>query len=198
MQVNECNYCGATLASSVFKCTNCGGQVRQSEITQKKKFSKKKIICLIILLVIIIPVIYKTHLDNTAKAVIAKLQTNSAGEDVKHNDFLIRAKFTQALVSVTPIKLYITEFIMSTGHYPETFRSLGLNPGSLETGAYIQTAQLLKQGTIRIDLSVNDFGKNKFFTLTPKEIMGGTNIQWSCASNLERRLIPTLCQTINL
>jgi len=197
MQVNECNYCGATLALSVFKCTNCGGLVKQSASNQKKKLSKKRMAGLLILLIIVSPIIYKIHLDNTAKAVVAKLQTNLAGEEVNNNDFLIKAKFTQALVSVTPIKLHITEFLMSTDDYPESLKALGFNQQSFETGALIQSIQFLKNGTIRADLSVNDFGKKKFFTLTPKEIMGGTNIQWSCASNLAYHLIPSLCQTID-
>ena len=123
MLFNECNYCGVTLAPSVFKCSNCGGLVKQTATSTPKKRYIKRLAGLLLLLVAVSPIIYKIHLDNTATAVVAKLQANThgiAGNDAAINsyDFLIKAKFTQAFVNVTPLKMVSVEFLMSEGRYP--------------------------------------------------------------------------------
>ncbi len=156
------------------------------------------------------PLFYKTHLDNTATADTARLQTDSIQHPpaslspkerllvmstANEKFFIKKVKFTQVFHQITPIKVVIHEFYVTYGHYPESLDELGFNAKSFDTGELIRGIQLSKTGEIRIDLNSETFGKRKHLILSPKEIMGGMNIEWSCSSNLERNLVPFQCDS---
>lgn len=210
MQTNECSYCGATLNHTVYQCTNCGGLVKQLTSANHKQKNKTLLFGLLLVVILISPFIYKTHLKNTATAVIDKFQTETTQQpsatQTPENPLLVsttanekffakKVKFSQVLSQVTPIKLVTLEFYVTQGRYAVSLDELGFNEQSFDTGELIQKIHISKTGEIRIVLDANTFGKRKHLIFTPKEIMGGMNIQWTCSSNLERNIVPFQCES---
>lgn len=195
MQTSEFNYCGAILDHSVYKCVNCGGLVTQVASINPKQINKKVIFaCVLSFAIVIGPIIYKKHINNTAAAVIDKLQTDPL-RNSKEDHFEIKAKFSQVLAEIAPIKVAAHEFHMTEGCYPESFHELGINERLFDTGELIQAIKLLKTGSIGVDMAPDIFGEKKFVTLIPKAFMGGMNIKWMCTSNLDRQMIPHQCKS---
>lgn len=210
MQTNQCSYCGATLDLAIYKCANCGGLVKKPASTNTNQKNKTLILVLLLLAVIISPFIYKTHLTNTATAVIDQFQTESIqppsatqtpvtplqkSEAANENFFVKKVKFIQVLSQVTPIKFVTHEFYVTQGRYAVSLDELGFNEKSFDTGELIQKIHISKTGEIRIELDTDTFGNRKHLIFTPKEIMGGMNIQWTCSSNLERNIVPFQCES---
>lgn len=206
MQTNECNYCGTTLDYSVYQCTNCGGQVKQ--LSSIKPQQIKKIIFFTLLAgLVIAPFIYKKHLNNIATTVLATLQntpeqtssistTLAKSAETTKKLFEKKNKLIQVISMTMPIKVVVVEFYMTQARFPKSLDELGFNENSFDTGELIQKIQLSATGKIEIDLNSDVFGQRKYISLTPREIMGGMNIQWSCSSNLERGVVPFQCESI--
>jgi hypothetical protein len=210
MQTNECTYCGATLDHTVYQCTNCGGLVKQLTSANPKQKKQTLLFGLLLVVIVISPFIYKTHLKNTATAVIDKFQTETIqppsatqtpvtplqkSEAANENFFVKKVKFIQVLSQVTPIKFVTHEFYVTQGRYAVSLDELGFNEQSFDTGKLIQKIHISKTGEIRIELDTDTFGNRKHLIFTPKEIMGGMNIQWTCSSNLERNIVPFQCES---
>ncbi len=199
MQSNECNYCGAILEQSIYQCKNCGGQVKPFVSISPKKRNKKIFFGLLFIVMVIAPFIYKRHLNNIAASVITTLQTGAVRDSsVSNNEniFYKKAQLSQVFAIVLPIKLVYIEFYMTEGRYPNSLDELGFDEKSFDTGELIENIQLSKKDGIRINLDSDTFGQKKYLIYMPKNIMGGMNIQWSCSSNVERKLIPLQCKSI--
>lgn len=200
MQINKCDYCGAAVDHSVYQCENCGGQIKPFVSThQVKKRNKVLFFSLLAFAVLMIPFIYKKHVNNTATAIIAQLQTGeveNSSSPINDNIFYKKAQFSQVFAIVSPVRLVVIEYYMTEGRFPISLKELGFDAKSFDTGALIENIQLSKMGEIHITLDANTFGKGKYLIYTPKDIMGGMNIQWSCSSNMARNLIPFQCESI--
>ncbi len=210
MQTNECSYCGATLDHTVYQCTNCGGLVKQHTSTNPKQKNKTRFFGMLLIVIVISPFIYKTHLKNTATAVIDKFQTESIqhpsatqtpaspilGSTTSNEKFFVKkAKFWQVLSQITAIRVVTHEFYVTQGRHAISLEELGFNVKSFDTGELIENIRLLNTGEIHIDLDADTFGEKKHLIYTPKEIMGGMNIEWTCSSNLERNIVPFQCES---
>ena len=92
------------------------------------------------------------------------------------------ANLAQALSSLTPTKMLVSEYYLINGRWPGNLEQLGLDSRSMHN-QQISRVTLLPGGGIRAALS-ELFGSGKRLTLRPKEAMGGTQLEWSCKVNL--------------
>ena len=99
------------------------------------------------------------------------------------------ANLTQALSSLTPIKMTVTEYYLVNGSWPASLKELGFDPRSMHN-RQIRQVDILPGGKIRATLDPL-FGARKHLTLHPQEAMGGTQLEWSCEVNLPA---PTLAR----
>jgi hypothetical protein len=156
------------------------------------RLNKKTIYTCLLSLIIIGPFFYQYHINNTATAIIDKLQTDSRVT----NPPVENALFTKVMSSTNIFKLGIVEHYASTGNYPRSLREIGMESESFALGP-IDSVKLSDTGSgqLRIKLASRFFGEKKYILLTPVEIMGGMSIEWMCASNMNRRLIGKSCKS---
>ena len=199
MPSRKCEYCGVIPNLSTNKCLNCGGLLNQPTTDTLKLSTKKSLLfALLFIMLVISPLAYQQHIENTSDAILKKLQPEGVEPDLKtaaFSHFKIKAKFTQVLVEITPIKILVAEHYYTMGNYPTSLNEIGFNEPSLNTGELIHTIQLSEKGLILIHLTAADFGNNKTLTLTPSLTMGGMNMHWACTSNLEKQFIPDVCHS---
>ena len=201
MQTRECVYCGAMQDHSTHQCPHCGGLVKQTTGKKLKPIHKKTFFVFLLSTTLIVAVSffsYKNDMPNTAVATHS-VQTfiTEPGAEIPRstvNHFAMKAKFTQALMELSSIKMLVVEHYHMFGQYPASLSELGFNEKSFDTGEYIKAIQFSKQGVIQASLAAKIFGDNKVLILTPKATMGGMNMHWKCTGNLEQHIILGICE----
>lgn len=101
--------------------------------------------------------------------------------------FIFRAKFTNILQSLTPLRLSITQYYMDRGNWPKNLEALGFESQSMQSRD-IDNVRIKKNGKIVAMLNERH-GENKFVVLIPKPALGATKLDWSCWSNFPRSLL---------
>lgn len=102
---------------------------------------------------------------------------------------------------INRLGILITEDITFNTIFYITRIFSSINP-RLFSGIKMIQIEAIARGTsfitqaIQIFLDPNNFGRNKMLMLTPRPIMGGINLSWTCTSNLEKDLISGLCKPI--
>ncbi len=109
------------------------------------------------------------------------------------------ANLAQALSSLTPIKLLVTEYYQINGRWPAKLEELGFEPSTMHN-QQISGVDLQPGGAIHAELT-DLFGSRKRLTLRPRSAMGGTQLEWSCTANLPAQTLARLygspCQAEN-
>jgi hypothetical protein len=154
--------------------------------------SKKTVYTCLLSLIIIGPFIYQYHINNTATAIIDKLQTDS----IATNPPVENALVAKVMSSTNIFKVGIAEHYASTASYPRSLSEIGMESESFALGP-IDSVKLSDTGSgqLRIKLASRFFGEKKYILLTPVETMGGMSLEWMCASNLDRHLIDKSCKS---
>ncbi len=206
-----CDYCGATLDSNVYKCTNCGGLAKQQPKTSGRHKNKFLSILFLCIALSVTPFIYKKHLEYTAHAVVANLPQNAQQQQTstlkelsknisESNEKYLnkKGKTQQVLYQLSPIISKVESYYRRFQYLPESMSNIGLNMSSFETGGLIDQIHMLEKAQVKADLNRQIFGQNKHINYTPKVIMGGMNIEWDCSTNLDQLFVPVWCGSIIL
>lgn len=98
--------------------------------------------------------------------------------------YIFRARFVSVVASLTPVKMAAVEYLMLQGKWPKNLQDLGLDPRSVNS-SLVDQVKIKDDGVIVATLD-QSFGKYKKIVLTPKTVMGGTHVEWHCASNFTR------------
>ena len=101
--------------------------------------------------------------------------------------FAFRAKFTNILHSLSPLRMSITQYYMERGKWPENMEALGFDRQAMKS-SQIDGVRIKKDGKITAVLNTK-LGENKFIVLDPKPAMSETQIDWQCWSNFPRTLL---------
>lgn len=164
-------------AATIVKCENILGEISYSEDScpsNARQLTKTKLKA------------YKTsqsisHKDLKKSGAFPE-HTSSAQEKA-----ILVARLSKVLSSLTPIKMKMTEFQMSSGTWPESFHAIKLNPKAL-ISSLINKTTLDKNGRIKVNLN-KVFGKQKQLWIFPEAVMGGTSIEWQCFTNFPKSML---------
>ena len=111
---------------------------------------------------------------------------------------VFQGRFAQAMSSANTLKMSLIEYFIYRDKWPASLEDLGMDPASM-TSSQIDATEITDQGRLRLKLNA-DFGDNKEIWLYPKEVMGGTQIEWNCFSNFPATMLTSpagiaLCQS---
>jgi len=101
--------------------------------------------------------------------------------------FIFRAKFSNILQSLTPLRMSITRYYMERGQWPNNLKDLGFKAKAMQS-AHIASTRIKKNGRIVASLKPA-LGENKIIILSPKPAMNNTTIDWQCSSNFTSVLL---------
>lgn len=106
-----------------------------------------------------------------------------------YQDYLYRAKVSEALVMASEVKSSINEFYLATGKMPEDNEAAGLAPESAYRGNYVLGISV-DDGAIHIRLDPKEFGtlqSNTMLSLLPLSNIdvATANLAWLCNSTNE-------------
>jgi hypothetical protein len=101
--------------------------------------------------------------------------------------FIFRAKFSNILQSLSPLRVSITQFYMERGQWPENMEALGFERQAMQS-QHIDSVRIKKNGKVVAMLNAK-LGEHKMIILNPKPAMGATTIDWQCWSNYPRTLL---------
>jgi hypothetical protein len=106
-----------------------------------------------------------------------------------YSGYVLSAKFVQALMLVSPIRMMAEQEYSMSGQWPTKLDQIGLDKNETSDGQYVDEVRFGKKGEVIVLLS-KEFGPGRVLKLAPKSIMGGTSIRWRCITNLsEKRII---------
>lgn len=92
--------------------------------------------------------------------------------------------FSQALATITPIKLTVTEFYYENGAFPQSLKDVGLAPADMKTSTHISDLTIAGHGQIYIKGN-EMMGLDSVIMLKPQLVLGGTSLEWRCFTNIK-------------
>jgi hypothetical protein len=137
-----------------------------------------------------------------SKASIKNLQKGAefpeSGKLARIPRLLFQTRFSQALSSLMVLRNPLVEYYIYRGQWPRHLEDIGLDSKQM-TSSQIVVTELAERGRLKAQLKP-EFGDDKVIWLYPKEVMGGTQIEWTCYSNFPVSLLtgPTgfrLCES---
>jgi len=159
-------------ASSLYKCQSANGRFVYSDTPCRKDAET----------------IYKKQSSPDISGSVGRdefVEPDKTGESESQADvtaaYVFRARFVSAMSSLAPIKVASTEYHMTQGKWPRDLQALGLDPKTVNS-SLVDRVIIKDGGAIVADLN-QSFGMRKKIVLTPKVVMGGTQVEWGCASN---------------
>lgn len=93
------------------------------------------------------------------------------------SSYMLVSKFSQAYVLISPIRMMSMQQYQMSGEWPTKLKQIGMDEEDTSDGQYIDKVRLSDKGEI-VALLSKEFGKKRVLKLSPKSIMGGTNIRW--------------------
>lgn len=120
-----------------------------------------------------------TPADITSDAVLPK--ANSYEIDV-NGIFLKKAMLGSAFVDFSAVRNLVMMHYYDTGEFPNNLAELGLESDSM-VSSNVRGLQVKQGGGVVVLLS-EKMGDNTHVNMTPKLVMGGHSVEWSCTSNL--------------
>lgn len=139
---------------------------------------------------------------------VHKGKLNSSDSDVPEpaptprNIETIRPQFAAALASLSGLRTAVLEHYMSNGKWPNHLLQMGFTPESMNSSLIDEVRMSNYEGEIEATLNKKTFGKDKKIVLTPKPILGGSQMEWQCATNINKQLLGTdmhpLCESKKL
>lgn len=112
-----------------------------------------------------------------------------------YQDYVVRAKVTEALTLSTGAKMNMLEFYQSMGHWPEDNQEAGLPEPEEFTGSYISSIKA-QQHTLSITFN-EKIGpmlatKNILFSAIPSP---SGHVTWQCnAPDIDNKYLPSSCR----
>lgn len=98
------------------------------------------------------------------------------------------AQFTQALSSLSPVKMSVAQYYARNGAWPKSLGAMGFDEKTMRS-KQIERVDIRRGGEIRARLDREIFGKKRKISLTPKPVMGGMQIEWRCEANIPAHLL---------
>lgn len=111
-----------------------------------------------------------------------------------YQDYVARARISEALMFADATKLAVTEHYVATGQMPNNNADLGLNETANLTTDTISGISIGSGGVITITLqNVGASMNGKALSLTP-QVTGADLLTWKCTTSGEPRMVPPGCR----
>jgi type IV pilus assembly protein PilA len=95
-----------------------------------------------------------------------------------YQDYLVRAKASEALLAAAPAKLGVSEFASTNGRFPSTIASAGV---SFAASSYTATETVAAGVITTTAQNTKCKGGEPIFTLTPTTT--ASSVKWKCTVN---------------
>lgn len=102
-----------------------------------------------------------------------------------------RFKVSEVLLSATEARSAVDAYYTRTGRLPENTAQTGIDPAGLRTSKYVKSMTIEGDGVVVIAL-VDALAPDGSIALVPRP--KGSELEWKCASNLDRRQLPPACR----
>lgn len=106
------------------------------------------------------------------------------------DSFTTRARISEALLVGSAARTAVDEYYAKTGRPPDSAGEAGIDAGDISSKT-VKSMQVERGGVVRITLA-DTFIEDGIVTLTPQPKDG--RLEWTCSSNLDRRLLPARCR----
>lgn len=97
-----------------------------------------------------------------------------------------KSNAAKALTLVNPLRIMIAQYYADTGEWPPSFAAMNIDPKELREPKSISEVELRLGGVLHIRLAESAFGENEIMQLIPREAMGGTSMEWTCRTSLDK------------
>jgi type IV pilus assembly protein PilA len=96
-----------------------------------------------------------------------------------YQDYLVRARASEALLAMAPAKMGVSEFVNTTGRYPNNLASAGI---TFAASSYVQTLTVAGSGIVKAQAqNTKCQGAEPLFTLTPTT--SSSAVRWKCTTS---------------
>lgn len=107
-----------------------------------------------------------------------------------YQDYLSRARASEALLAVAPVKMGVSEYTISNGAFPTSLSEAGV---TFAQTSYVTSLTVGAGGVITSTAqATNCPGGEPVFTLTPATVASGT-VTWTCTSS-NAQCTPASCR----
>ncbi len=103
------------------------------------------------------------------------------------NTYVARANFANALTSVNPLRIAISNYYAENGQWPAYFSDIGVDSSTLREPGIVDSVEIRLGGTLHVVLSAAAFGAGHYFQMAP-DTRRGTMIDWNCKTTLDKSL----------
>ena len=138
----------------------------------------KEIILTVIVVVIVSLIIFGRYTVPQQQQVSSDVNSSS----LDHSLFIKKTKIINALNTINPLKVYLLDYYMNEGKYPQSFDDVGVLISDITEMDYIEDVFLGKEGGILVKMD-QSIGDNLIVGIFPRSARGGTLIKWQCKTN---------------
>lgn len=176
-------------ASAFYKCDDGLGEISYQNHPCSPTATQKKVR-------VYIP--KQTGMENATEYTEENTTTNTS--TANQPAMQLYSEISTAVASLTPIKMSAAEYHNMNGSWPKKLSDIRLDKKAM-TSRHIESVKLAKQGQIIAHLN-KSFGSNKKIILKPKEVLGGTNLEWTCYANFVKSSLSynnrSICESKNI
>ena len=108
---------------------------------------------------------------------------------------IARAKFSEALIRVNPLRTLISSYYSDQNKWPNHFSDIDIDGDTLKHPKLIEKVGIELGGSLHVDLSPEIFGEDQYFELTP-DTTNPTLIDWVCKTTLSKPMWVGNCEGI--
>ena len=106
-----------------------------------------------------------------------------------YQDYLSRAKASEAILSAAPAKLGVSEYTISNNTFPGSITATGV---TFSPTAYVTTLTVAS-GIITVTATNTGCSTEPVFVLTPTTVSNGT-VKWTCSATTGANCAPASCR----
>ena len=106
-----------------------------------------------------------------------------------YQDYLSRAKASEAILAAAPAKLGVSEYAISNSVYPTDLATTGVVFAST---SYVSSLTVAS-GVITVSATNTGCSTQPVFIMTPQTVANGT-VKWSCTASAGKNCAPASCR----
>jgi prepilin-type N-terminal cleavage/methylation domain-containing protein len=107
-----------------------------------------------------------------------------------YQDYLSRAKASEAILAAAPAKLGVSEYTISNTTFPGTLAATGVTFSATQ---YVSALTVGANGVIKVSAQNTGCATEPVFVLTPTTVSNGT-VKWACTASAGQNCAPASCR----
>ncbi|NNF61790.1 MAG: hypothetical protein HKN06_10755, partial [Gammaproteobacteria bacterium] len=193
-----CTYCGVAHPQPQSFCNGCGGALpaarQRTEAPSQRLPGRRKLIAAALGLttLVVIGSVIANRLSGPQQVEIVNLpgatpvtpMADVTASGAEQHRYITTARFAAAYTTVHQLRMFLTQYRMEQGNYPQDFSDLRIDPDELSDGEHVTAVTLQPGGVLVAHLEPTHFGDDAVFRLTPRDVMAGTRTRWDCTTTI--------------